>query len=51
MDASLSKSLPLWATLMKDAYIKDNFVHGTVSDENGLQPAHNRATLSDHIKR
>lgn len=46
--------VPLWAALMKDVVLKDNLLHGTVSNEGELQyllEMHGRATLSDHVKR
>lgn len=46
--------LPPWATLIQEVVLKDNLLHGTVSNEAQLQhllEIHGRATLSDHIGR
>lgn len=46
--------IPLWATLMKDPQVKDDFVHGIINTKSELEvllELHGRDTMADHIKR
>ena len=46
--------LPAWAKSLKNAYVKDNFVHGFVNDESQLEVVlelHGRASLTEYIRR
>lgn len=54
MDSTKKDELPSWATELEDAYIKDNFVHGFIKEEETLKRVlelHGRSSLVNFIHR
>ena len=54
MDSTKKDELLSWATELEDAYIKDNFVHGFIKEEETLKRVlemHGRSSLVNFIHR
>ena len=54
MDSSTEVDLPAWAQPLKNAYVRDNFVHGFVSEQAQLElvlELQGRASLTEYVRR